>query len=321
MQTTRGIFGSWENPKIIYITGAEPKVPDEIMERLQRRNWHISMTTNNIRSGFKALYEKKGSVLLVEDSPDLPAVFTLRNQVADPLAILTPTMVVCAEDNAATKTCLKEMGTPELIDAPMQPAIFIESLEFLLRRWSQGQLRKLTETKALLLKRKPGEAVKILTEVAGTHEIIPLAVPCLRHFIRKQADAKAVEKVLLNALREHPRNLGVIIVLVDFYLKAAMPETALKIIEATRKNHDDPQVIVPEQIQALLMLNRVNECIPLLQAMRAANFMPQVASKFLMRCLLAEGYNRRFEQLAAMDRHSIEQYQQDWSKHQLNQSA
>lgn len=321
MSMAHGIFGAWENPNIIYITSHGTSLPEEITERLSRRGWKIAVTTASILRGFKALYDRKGSVLLVGDSPELPAILTLRNQVSDPLAILTPTIVASCEENAADKAHLIEMGTPEIIDYPLNPAKFVDTLEWVLRRWSQGHLRKLTEAKNNLLNRQPAVSMKILTQIIGVHEIIPLAVPCLGHFIRKQTDAKTVEKILLNALKEHPRNLGVVIATVDFYLKAAMPDTAIKLITAARKNHGNPRIIIPEQIQALLMLNRVQECIPLLEILKTTGFMPQTARNFLLRCLYAEGFTERFERVAAGENLLLEQFQKQWSKQSLSESA
>jgi len=317
----QGIFGNWENPNIIYISSDTTQVPEEITDRLGRRGWKISVTTGSILRGFKALYENKGSVLLVGDSKELPAILTLRNQIADPLAILTPTIVACCEENAADKSFLIELGAPEIIDFPLNPAKFVDTLEWVLRRWTQGNLRKLTEAKINLLKRRPATSMKILTEIIGIHEIIPMAVPCLGHFIRKKTDPKMVEKILLNALKEHPRNLGIIIAMVDFYLKAAMPDTALKLISASRKNHDNPRILIPEQIQSLLMMNRVHECIPLLEMLKNSGFMPQTARNFLMRCLYAEGFTDRFERMAEGQALVLEQFQKQWTKQTISESA
>lgn len=321
MSMTQGIFGSWESPNIIYIASESTPFPEEISDRLGRRGWKVALTTGSVLHGFKALYENKGSVLVVGDSPDLPAIITLRNQVSDPLAILTPTIVSCCEENAGDKSSLIELGTPKLIDQPLNPAEFVGALEWTLRSWSQGYLKKLTEAKLHLLKQRPKASMQILAQIMNTHEIIPLAVPCLGHFIRRQTEAKNVEKILLNALKEHPRNLGVIIAIVDFYLKVAMPETALKLISFTRKNHGNPRVVIPEQIQALLMLNRVSECIPLLEQLKASGFMPKAANNFLMRCLYAEGFTDRFEHLATGHPLISEQFQKLWAKQTTSKSA
>ena len=119
--------------------------------------------------------------------------------------------------------------------------------------------------------------MKVLTGLISKPELMPLLAPSIAYGIRGQSDAKVVEKVLLNAIRELPRNLGIILATIDFYLHMAMPDTALKVIEATKKNHGNPALILPEQIQAKLMLNEVSECVPLLKELVDRKFMPKTA--------------------------------------------
>lgn len=316
-----GVFGNWDNPQIVFLADNQVVLDSEVVDRLSRRGWKVALHTSSIFKAFRAIYENKASILIIGDSAALPAILCLRNVVSDPILILTPTVVICTNSHAADKSHMKELGHPEIIDAPINPASFIESFEWLLRRWSQGPLQQLRLTRRLLLEKKISEAVKTLSHLMTETEIIPLAVPCLAHFIRRQSDARAVEKILLNALKEHPRNLGIILVMVDFYIKAAMPDTALKIIAAARKNHGNPQVIIPEQVQALVMLNRISEVIPLLESMKATKFMPESAHSFLQRCFYAEGYLEKFKKYFENQDVLIEEFQKSWSKNQLNQSA
>ena len=45
----------------------------EIIERLSRRGWTISHFSNDIQDAFGAIENGEGSILLIEDSEDLPA--------------------------------------------------------------------------------------------------------------------------------------------------------------------------------------------------------------------------------------------------------
>ncbi len=318
---TQGVFGAWDNSNIVYLADEHEKLDDEIIDRLGRRKWNIHLHTSSILKAFKAIYENKASVLVIADSASLPAILCLRNQVSDPILILTPTIVICSDQHAPDKGHMQQLGNPEVLEKPLNPASFIESFEWVLRRWSQGPLQQLRQTRLLILKKKVSDAIKVLSRLMTEPDVIPLAVPSLAHFVRRQSDARSVEKILLNALKEHPRNLGIILVMVDFYIKSAMPDTALKIITAARKNHGNPIVIIPEQIQALLMLNRVAEIIPLLEAMRSADFMPEMATAFMQRCLYAEGYTDRFKRYFNHHELLIQEFQKTWSKSNLSQSA
>ncbi|SMF33363.1 hypothetical protein [Pseudobacteriovorax antillogorgiicola] len=313
MSSKRGIFGAWEIPNLVLISAQKDSVTGEIVDRLLRRGWKFSHMTDNIREGFSALEDGEASVLLIEDSHDLPASLVLRGQLSNPTALLTPTMVA-ASDDQPDKALFKEIGMPEVIDAPIHPARFIESLEFMLRRWSTGNLARIWDVRKLLVKKQSTEAMKALTTMVGTSELMPLLAPAIAHGIRRLNDAKVVEKVLLNAIREFPRNLGIILSTIDFYLHMAMPDTALKVIEAAKKNHGNPNLVIPEQIQAKLMLNEVDQCIPLLKELMKANYMPKTAKVFLSRCLYAEGHVEDF--MNSIDHQIIllDQFKQAWTR-------
>ena len=315
MNMRKGIFGTWENPHIVLITSSLETVTDEIVERLLRRDWKITVITDEIREGFAALESGECSVLFVQDTPELPASLVLRGQLSNPVALLTPT-IVAASDEQEDKGILKEIGIPELIDHPINPAKFIETLEFTLRRWSSANLKQVRDGRKLLTKGLKNEAMKHLTALIQKPDLMPILAPCIAHGIRAQSDSKVVEKVLLNAIRENPRNVGIILSTIDFYLHMAMPDTALKVIEAAKKNHGNPTLVIPEQIQAKLMLNDIQGCIPLLDDLSKQNFMPQAARAFISRCLYAEGHIEEF--MNSIDHQIIllDQFKQAWTRKQ-----
>ena len=152
----------------------------------------------------------------------------------------------------------------------------------------------------------------MLTAMIGIKELMPLIAPSIAKSLRGQSDAKIVEKVLLNAIREYPRNLGIILAAIDFYLHIGMPGTALKVIAAAKKNHDNPKILVPEEVQAHLMLNDVGSCIPLLRDLMEAKFMPDTANQFISRCLYAEGHIEDFMDSIGHRTANLDLYKQAW---------
>ena len=79
-------------------------------------------------------------MLIFDSSPDLPASVLLRAQLNDPLAFVTPTLVLCDAHTPEKKIIFKEIGVPEIVDKPLNPTKFVDGLEWLLRKWSTGSL-------------------------------------------------------------------------------------------------------------------------------------------------------------------------------------
>jgi hypothetical protein len=306
--------GAWDNPNIALISAAPLTFPDEVLSRLERRHWHIPVRTPKIQEAFKALNTGKCSILIVHDTPELPASFVLRAQIVDPVSIITPTIVVCHPSHNQEQALIKDLGQPELIESPVNPASFIGSFEWLTRRWSQGNLRKLYQARRLFLEKQFLLFSKLLTNLKAEADLQPLVTPCMAQILMRQTDFKSVEKLLLTALKEHPRNVGIIINLVEFYMRAAMPETALKILAATRKNHGNPRLLYSDQIQAHLMLNQLKDCIPLLEALVREDYCRKQAQDFLARCLYAEGHMDRFQRMVEHQVPLIEEFKARWNK-------
>lgn len=305
---------SWDNQKIALLSSAPSAFSEEVISRLERRQWTFLVKTSKISEAFKAIASGRCSVLVINDSPDLPASFILRTQIVDPIAIITPTIIVLHPNHKVEAALVKEIGAPEIVESPLNPATFIGNFEWLIRRWSQGSLRKLYQARRLYVEKQYLPFSKLILSLKQDPEALPFVTPCMAQILMKQADFKGVERLLLNALKEYPRNIGIIVNLVEFYMQAAMPETALKIITATRKNHGNPRMMFSDQIQAHLMLNQVQDCIPLLEELVRENYCRQQASDFLARCLYAEGYKERFENAVAHQAPLIDRFQTKWNK-------
>lgn len=303
-----------ENPKIALISGQLNAFPAENLARLSRRNYKTGIETANVEEAFKTLYTGKCSILLIHDTPELPASFVMRSQIVDPVAIITPTIVACHPAHRSDMQLIQEIGQPVLVEDTDNPAAFIGSFEWLLRRWGQGSAKKLHQARILYLKKDYKRFSQLLTALRGESDVQPLVTPCIAQLLMRHGDFKTTEHFLLDALREFPRNIGIIANLIEVYLKAAMPETALKVLSAARKNHGSVPLLFPDQIQAHLMLNQVPECIPLLETLVRENYSGRQAQIFLARCLYAEGYQNRFQQVVENLGSHEDEYRHAWHK-------
>ena len=308
---SHGFFESWKNRNIILITKNPEILPDEVTSRIERRSWKISLVTSDVKKAFNSIAELKASMLIFDSSPDLPASVLLRAQLNDPLAFTTPTLVLC-DEHTPEKNHFKEIGVPELVDKPLNPTKFIDGLEWLLRKWSTGDFVRLRKARDSFIEGKSLEGAKLLGSLINKVDIIPVVIPSFCYFLKDTAENTVIEKMLLGAVKSYPRNLGIIFSTVDFYIRMAMPAMAQKVIEAIRKHHGNIMISYPDQIQAHILMNELEECIPLLEHMYQSDFMPAFAKSTLAKCYLSEGMTKHFKMLF-MDQPLIStQYEKDW---------
>lgn len=310
---TQSVFGNWKNPNIVYLCGELSPISEELRERLERREWKISYATDDAIKAIEAIRGGEGSVLIVNDTMNLPAIIALRSRLSDAIATLTPTIIATSEASSSDAKYIEEIGKVDVFEQPLGPSRVIDCLEMSLRRWSTGDLSKLTEARILLCESETASAIKVLTSCLSNKELAPYALQCLANALKGEADNKQIEKLLLGALKEHSRNLGVILTIIGFYLRVAMPETALKLINLARKNYTNPRIILLDQIQAYLMLNRVEESIPLIENLLKMGLMPGLMRNYLLRCLYAEGFTDQLTGLTDGHGSVIDHFQQEWS--------
>lgn len=313
MTMQKGVFSSWKNPTLCFISSSPSYVATEILGRLARRSWEV-IVAESIQRGFSVLENGEASVLLVDDTADLPATYVLKCQLANPVAILTPTIV--AVRNSTEKVVAKRIGICDVIVAPISPADFIESLEHTVKLWSSPNrlLPKITEARNLIVREHISEGVKVLTSLASKTHLIPLLAPALSAALRDKNNPKIIEKVLLNGIRTCPKNVGVVLSTCEFYLHSAMPDSALRLIEAAEKNHGPSPIFTMIRIQANLMLNQVEVCIPLLEDLVDQEFLPTLCQNFLSRCYYAEGLIDEFMDSIGHKVISLDQFKNTWIK-------
>ncbi len=284
------------------------------MVRMERRGWTPGLVTHSPEQCLKALNSGSCSILVAHDTPEVPASFLLRAQLVDPVSIISPTLVLIDPAHQSEAAIIKDFGAPEIVNNPFNPGEFTDAFEWLLRRWQAGNLKSLISARKVYISRDFKRAAQMLTTLRSETDVQHLVTPCVAQLLMKQGQFKNVEAYLLEALKEHPRNIGLVANLSELYLRAAMPATALKVLEAARKNHGNLRPLYPDQIQAHLMLGQVAEVIPLLETLVRDNYRSRDAADFLARCLMSEGYTDRLMQHPDLVNYNEAEFQKAWNK-------
>lgn len=312
--TTKSSQDVWENKRFAFLSAATTRFPDENMIRMERRGWRPGIQTHSVEQCLKALNNGSCSIMVVHDTPEVPASFLLRAQLVDPVAIITPTLVVIDPAHSGEAAILKDFGQPDLVNNINNPGEFTDGFEWMIRRWSAGNLKKLLAARKFYIGKDFKKAAQLLTGLRSEVDVQHLVTPCVAQLLMKQGQYKSVETYLLQALKVHPRNIGLIATLSELYLRAAMPGTALMILEAARKNHGGLRPLYGDQIQAHIMLNQIEACIPLLETLVRDNYRSRDSGLFLARCLMAEGYSEQLQRTSELMEINEIDFKNAWNK-------
>jgi hypothetical protein len=311
---------SWNEKNIVVISDGIKPFDNELSERLKRRRWTMTQALPIVEKAAEAILSPQCSLVIIDDSPELPAPWVFRNLLEHPIAYMTPIIIFLDERNAKEKLALTSFFTPEVIDKPVVPSKFIDSFEWVIQRWSSGFMGQLREAGVLYRNGEKKASIKSLTELSANREASPTAAACLSLFFNGTADFKTAEKVLLSALRQSPRNLGLILNLVRLYLANAMPYLAIRLLKTVTAAYGYPKILCFDMIQSNLMLNQYTECIPYIKSMLDSQYMTEMLKPCLLKILYAEGYRNEFEKMLASEPQMIEKFEKTWGKHEVAQA-
>lgn len=284
------------------------------MVRMERRGWAPGIVSHSPEQCLKALNTGSCSIIVVHDTPEIPASFLLRAQLVDPVGIISPTLVLIDPAHQSEAAIIKDLGQPDVVNNPSNPGEFTDAFEWMLRRWQTGNLKNLIAARRVYIGKDFKKAAQMLTALRSEVDVQHLVTPCVAQLLMKQGQFKSVESYLLQALKVHPRNIGLVANLSELYLRAAMPGTALKVLDAARKNHGSLRPLFPDQIQAHLMLNQIEAAIPLLESMVRDNYRSRDAGDFLARCLMSEGHSERLQDMGASFPLNETEFKNAWNK-------
>lgn len=128
---------------------------------------------------------------------------------------------------------------------------------------------------------------------------------------------KEAETTLLSALKRSPRELGTMIGLADLYMHTAMPKLAHRLLSGARQRYNQSMGVIPDLVQASLLMGDMDDAIANLQAMLKAQFMEEETSAILARILFSEGRESEAEKVLNNNRAAFKRIQSGWANAEL----
>lgn len=251
------------------------------------------------------------SCIIVDDYDIQPAPFVVRRLLTDQVTLYTPILVLLNESNIIEMESLNSLGLVEVLQKPISFGNFKASFESMLLRWTKGVFSKLRNVGLDFAAGNDKAAIATLLELNRIQAMQPYAAPGLALVLREREEYAKAEKILLGALRHHPKHLGLMVSLVELYLHFGMPDLALKVIASAERTFTGSLFWVIDKLQALLMLNKVDEMIPLFEQMQKRKYATELSQRYLPRCLMAEGFASEFERM--IKGNLATKYKSQWS--------
>ncbi len=303
---------TWENRWAVAYSTSQRAIGIELKDILSKREWKILETTNSEEAAFANTAIGKAAMLILDDTDQDPAAIIQREQLFHQVACITPTLIICSQHNETDFKCMASMGEPVMVPKPISPKTLLEGMDQLCEKWSQGYLVEVRKAAAKMAEGQHQTGFRILTEIVQSGQKAPVAAAALALYYRRQDDIKMTEKLLVSAIKQGIFEMSIILPLIDLYLYSGAPKLALRLIEMAFERFNKPNFLCIDAVQALLMLNRIKECIPYLQQLIDNEYFPEVARQYLPRLYYSSGELEAFDRSIKYRPEKFDEYQRAW---------
>ncbi len=303
---------TWENRWAIAYSSSQRAIGIELKDILSKRDWKIIETTSSEEAAFANMAIGKASLLIIDDTEQDPAAIIQREQLFHQVACITPTLIICSQHNETDFKCMASMGDPVMVNKPISPKTMIEAFDQLCEKWSQGYLLELRKVAAKMGEGQSQTGFRMLTDIVQSGQKVPLATAALALYYRRLDDLKMTEKILVSAIKQGIFEMSTVLPLIDLYLFSGAPKLALRLIEMAYERFNKPNFLCIDAVQALLMLNRIKECIPYLQQLMDNDYFPEVARLYLPRLYYSNGELDLFDKSIKYKPERFDEYQRAW---------
>lgn len=285
-----------------------------LRELVRSNGWKIAESTPSMDRAIELLKTGHAFMLICDDSQQTPVTRYVRHSLTDSVSLCTPTLAFLGESHKGETRALERMGRPFIAEKPLTPSKFLPAFSGLIKAWEKDSLLALRRANYLFIDGQDAQGFKALARLMGDPSIGPLACQALALQLRNATKIKEAETLLLKSLQKAPREMGTLLALSDLYLQAAMPKVAHQLLKAARGTFANALAMLPDLIQAELMLGLVEEAIVNLSTLVKAGENDEQTLDFLARLLFAQGRDGEAEKLLADAKAVFKRLQAAWQQ-------
>ncbi len=303
---------TWPRQTAIVVSDS-PNVHMLLRELLRSYSWTVIDSTASTERAVNALRQGQAFLVIADDTLKMPLIRHLRYQLSDPIAAVTPVLGFLLETHKHETAAIHHLGRPQIVDKPLTPSKFVPGFVNLVRTWEKEPYVTLRRANYQFLSGNDAAGLRLLVKLAELEETQHLAAPALALHLRRLGKIKQAESVLLATLKKSPRELGTMTALADLYMHAAMPKLAHRLLTGARTTYSQSMAMLPDMVQAALLMGHIDDAIACLYIMQKAGFMEQETNEQLSRLLFAEGREGEAERVLSNNKNALKKLQTGWA--------
>ena len=283
-----------------------------LRELLRPYSWTVIDSTPRVDQAVNAVKSGLAFLIILDDSVDVPVTGHLRNLICDPVTSIVPTLAFASDSAHNDRKALSWFGAHQVVDKPLTPSKFLPGFQHLVKRWESQPYVTLRKASYALMSGADDVAIQVLDKLRTLGPIQGVATRCLATHVLRRGNIREAESMLLDSLKQEPRDLSTMVALGDLYMNAAMPKLAYRLFLGARNAYSSSLAVLPDLVQSSLMLGQMDDAITFLYQMHRENFMPQITGRYLSRLLFSQGREAEAEKVLNNNRVALEKLRKSW---------
>lgn len=302
---------SWPKQAAIVVSES-PNIHMLLREMLRSYEWTVIDTVPSVQKAAAAIREGLANLVVVDDTPTVPAVAHIRYLMTDPITILTPTLAFLSETNFQESPAMLKMGRPGIVEKPLTPSKFLPGFVNLVKMWERPAHIALRQANYMVQSGNVAGGIRTMIKLRDQPDLIHLTTQALALHLRSMGKIKEAEALLINTLKSASKDLGTIIALADLYMHVAMPALAHRLLLGATNAYGQTVAVYPDLMQAALMKGSADLAISYLELLHRKGYMPDMTSTFLARLLFSEGQYAEAERVLNNNRATFNKMRSGW---------
>lgn len=295
-------------------------VTKQLGELIRSFGWNIALVADSLEESLLAIRQGKAAILIAEEHAEAPFFLTQRRLIADDFGCLTPVLGIVTAHKRFDRELLLKIGSPDIIAKPLGPATFVPGFSNVLKKWESKLYTAVRASQFKLIRGQREEALRMLTKLTEFAAVQNIAYNFLAVDLLKAGKPKECERFLLDVINNRPGNMALLILLGQLYLSYSAPRLALNIFTRAQIAFKQTPILLPDIIQAHLMLNNFDTAIGLMQDLVNHDFMRFTMANYLARTLMAAGLQDRLAQVVGDRTDIIANVRKAWTQAENFQS-
>jgi len=251
---------------------------------------------------------------IVEDSVSMPAYESIRTVINHPAGRLTPILILLLEGSMQDAIIYERVLQVGVTKKPLTPSQFMPTFHKFVSLWETPGFTALRKCAYLMLNGNTGHAIEILKKLTEAPQTASYAIQALMRLFVRQQEWKLAEKMILDTIKNYPRQPSLVLAVANFYSEAHMPAQALRFYMKLKSICNSSPVFSFDIAQAALSLGQIDLAIEALTEWNRARPGNEVISQYLARLYMSEGRDNLLEKVLNMNKANVKRIQEAWEK-------